>query len=172
MTTKILKFSLLFGLFFSLSSMLQGQCIECFDEPFEEVCVEDADGNIIPFPNACFAECIGGFTSDDFVDCEGDGFNGNGIKVLEDVEVMSLGKLNLSPNPVTDKMTIRFKSDLGETNGTISVHSIEGKELIRQQIQIFNGNNIAEIDANDLLPGIYLLSLETTDGIQTLKFVK
>ena len=44
-------------------------CLDCLNEPFEPVCVEDDDGNTIPFPNACFAEC-GGFTPDDFVECD------------------------------------------------------------------------------------------------------
>ena len=43
---------------------------DCEFEEGEEVCVEVEEGIVIPFPNACFAECFG-FTSDDFVeDCD------------------------------------------------------------------------------------------------------
>jgi hypothetical protein len=44
-------------------------CDDCYDEEFIPVCVEDSLGNIIPFPNACFAECEG-YTAADFVQCD------------------------------------------------------------------------------------------------------
>mgnify|MGYP001794607705 CR=1 FL=1 len=54
------------------SATLFGQT-ECDCEfDLNPVCIEDADGNIIAFPNACFAECEG-FNAEDFVDCGDDG---------------------------------------------------------------------------------------------------
>jgi len=54
----------------SLSAQPSFPCEDCLNEPFEFVCVLDDDGEIFPFPNACFAECEG-YTSNDFVECEG-----------------------------------------------------------------------------------------------------
>lgn len=49
-------------------------CTECEEAPMIPVCVEftDANGNTVieTYPNLCFAECIGGFTEADVVDCD------------------------------------------------------------------------------------------------------
>jgi len=39
------------------------------DWEIDLVCIQTDDGNIIPFPNACWASCMG-FDEEDFVDCD------------------------------------------------------------------------------------------------------
>ena len=151
-------------------------CIECLEEPIDPVCVEDADGNILPYPNACFAECDG-FTSDDLVDCDGFG-NGNGGNQFTDreivmFEVSPIGNISTSPNPVINNLTVQFKSGVEEeTIGKLKVYSLQGQEMIHQKVQIFTGNNSIQVNTSTLLSGIYLLSLETENDVKTVKFVK
>ncbi|HFA48658.1 MAG TPA: T9SS type A sorting domain-containing protein [Bacteroidetes bacterium] len=76
------------------------QCEECLDAPFEPVCVADADGNVIPFPNACFAECEG-FSADDFVVCDSTIFGGDDCVCTEEFEPVCVADAdgNIIPFP-------------------------------------------------------------------------
>ncbi len=75
MKKNFLKMLTVFGLLIvSYSTYGQIDC-DC-DFEFDPVCVEVDNGDILPFPNACFAECEG-FTEDDFVDCDLGGWPGN-----------------------------------------------------------------------------------------------
>ncbi len=149
-----------------------GDCIECIDEPLDPVCVEVEPGLVIPFPNLCFAECEG-YTEDDLVDC--DPFTGGDNDNLNIAlsTALSMGKMNLIQNPVTDYLDITYDvagNDI--TSGTFSVVDLNGKVISQTVFEVFEGRNRYQINVSELRPGLYLLNLETPSGIQAIRFVK
>ncbi|MBK9107393.1 MAG: M36 family metallopeptidase [Saprospiraceae bacterium] len=77
---------------------------------------------------------------------------------------------DLYPNPVSDYVVLHHKTSFsGMVN--LKIFSKELK-LIDQESILMHKNDHLQIDCSDLLPGLYLLSLETTQGIETLKFMK
>ncbi len=77
-----------------------------------------------------------------------------------------LGTLNISPNPATQSISFHIDSD--ETNQSLSIFDITGREITR--IDNCEGS---EIDISKLSNGLYLLKAVTPSGmIYTGKFVK
>jgi len=81
-------------------------------------------------------------------------------------------KLKVYPNPVNQKATIEFNL---QQPGFVSltIHNTLGQEianLISEQLSA--GTHKIEWKANVLNEGIYVLRLETNDGIHTTKMIK
>lgn len=72
----------------------------------------------------------------------------------------------LFPNPVEDRLTIKFDDNTSELKGKI--HSLLGQEL---QSFIVNQNQNT-IDFSAYSKGIYLIKIETETGIKTYKILK
>lgn len=66
---KIKFFVLALFLCFQVNAFSMFDC-DC-DWTLDLVCIQTDDGNIIPFPNECWANCLG-YDSNDFVDCDFD----------------------------------------------------------------------------------------------------
>ncbi|MEP6846082.1 MAG: T9SS type A sorting domain-containing protein, partial [Panacibacter sp.] len=78
-------------------------------------------------------------------------------------------KATLYPNPVADKLTVTMN---GTADGaSVTVTDERGLTIIKSA-RILNGRSSLEIDVAKLKPGIYFLNLQTTNGYQTLKFIK
>lgn len=73
------------------------------------------------------------------------------IKLIED-------KINISPNPTKTSATI---STTNATFSSILVSSIDGKLIFSQSIK---NQNTYQLDLSNYQKGIYLISIETTDG--------
>lgn len=67
------------------------------------------------------------------------------------------------PNPVHDKMTI-----VSEKYGELFIHNIHGVLLKKQPVQ--QGFNV--VDFSNMTPGVYLISVRTELGFQTMKLIK
>tara|TARA_B100000787_G_scaffold164621_1_gene147523 strand:+ start:18725 stop:20341 length:1617 start_codon:yes stop_codon:yes gene_type:complete len=81
-------------------------------------------------------------------------------------EINNLLNVKLFPNPLNNKLNIRFSSDLGKITGTI--YSLTG-----QKIQVFIQNSLEKtIEISNLSDGIYFLKLETEKGTSTHKIIK
>ena len=78
--------------------------------------------------------------------------------------VNSENQLTIYPNPVQNVLNI----DLHVKMGTLEVFDITGKSV---QYKLINGNNMS-IDVSGLRAGIYLLQINSNDGIVNRKFVK
>ena len=61
--------TLLAVLCFQLNTYAMFDCDCSWD--IDLVCIQTDDGTIVPFPNACWANCLG-FTEDNFIDCDYD----------------------------------------------------------------------------------------------------
>jgi hypothetical protein len=80
------------------------------------------------------------------------------------IEMDELG-FSLSPNPASSKLNVKIASDIQ----TISVFSITGQ--LMSNVEVAN-KNMVSIDVADLANGVYLLQVNTKDGVFTKRFVK
>ncbi len=78
-------------------------------------------------------------------------------------------KINLEfyPNPVRDDVWISIPGNISMTD--IEISDLMGKSCIREQV---NGKNLISISCTDLKPGIYFITVWTSQGKCTKKFVK
>lgn len=75
----------------------------------------------------------------------------------------ALASIELFPNPSTGMISINN----GEAIETYEIHSLDGKTLLQSHL-----NEAHSIDIESLSNGIYVLTLKSKEGVQTLKFVK
>ena len=81
-------------------------------------------------------------------------------------------ELKFYPNPVTANATLTFNAPKAE-NTTLRITDITGKEVKTMALGNLNaGANTVEVPLEDLKKGMYLATLQTTRGTQTLRFVK
>jgi hypothetical protein len=79
---------------------------------------------------------------------------------IEDLENSSI--VGIYPNPVSDKLFIRSEENIKRAE----IYNIQGK-----LIKIVE-NNTKEISVSDLKAGIYMLQIQTENGIISLRFIK
>ena len=76
-------------------------------------------------------------------------------------------KIDMYPNPASDKVTIRF-STLPNEETKISISDMMGRELQSRIAQ----NASETLDIHDLKPGIYLVRTEINYNFTTQKLIK
>ncbi|MCY7411314.1 MAG: T9SS type A sorting domain-containing protein, partial [Chitinophagales bacterium] len=84
-------------------------------------------------------------------------------------ELVNSSLLHIYPNPTTKQLIINDPLSTIE-QGVISIADLSGKIIISEIVR-FNNNNVI-IPVEDLSDGIYFLTLQTENNIQTTKFVK
>ncbi len=97
------------------------------------------------------------------------------VTVTNSLIAMNESKMNVNnkieasiyPNPVQEKIHISTQQQLSEA--TIRIIDLKGSVIISNTYQ---SNNNFEIDASRLTSGMYILQLQTTNGIQSFKFIK
>lgn len=90
------------------------------------------------------------------------------------VQTVSKGidQLELMPNPANEQLNIRFNATKNMTIKLILTDLIGSVKLSQQQQSAAGANNW-QLPVNDLVPGIYFLTMISNDGAsRTLKFVK
>jgi hypothetical protein len=86
------------------------------------------------------------------------------------VEVSSkLSELNIYPNPATDKITVSI--DGNGKDCSIHIVDLNGKLIIQKQELLIEGNNKIEINTDELINGIYFLSVESNGEVKRSKFL-
>ena len=81
----------------------------------------------------------------------------NGIE-----EEKSIHNLKVYPVPATKKITIEFASTKNQ-KGTLELYNIIGERIIQQQMQISPGMQQLEVPTDNLMSGIYYVSLYGND---------
>ncbi|QQV03829.1 MULTISPECIES: T9SS type A sorting domain-containing protein [Chryseobacterium] len=77
------------------------------------------------------------------------------------IAVNTEDNITVYPNPVTEILNIKSQNKVN----SISIVDINGRK-----INVKDNEN--QIDVRDLVPGVYLISIETQQGITTRKFIK
>jgi len=80
--------------------------------------------------------------------------------------------LRIMGNPIWDKLFLNFSSTKAQ-QADIKIYDLTGKNLIKQQISFFKGNNLITIPlSSNFAPGMYVLEINNDIISQTTKFVK
>ena len=119
----------------------------------------------ISFSDACFA------LSDTFVTV---------VRSLDNCETTNLenslseGTLSFFPNPVEDRLTIKFQAatDLGRT-GTLEIWDLQGKKLLSEQHSLNPGiENTIEVRLPDMAAGVYTIRILSGNKFLSNRIVK
>ena len=135
----------------------------------DPVCVEVFPGAVIPFPNACWAECSG-YNTDDFVNCDSVIIiqNSNDFTTITqegDFEV------NVHPNPPINNVNVHIVTQInGEAH--VKLMDLSGRIVHNNSTTVVKGFNKRTIDVSSLESGIYFLQVQQDDQIKTMKLVK
>jgi hypothetical protein len=85
---------------------------------------------------------------------------------LSNSEEVKLNDIKVYPNPVTDNLIIETNNNLLGINAKI--YSILGQEIN----SVFLNEQQNSIDVSNFQKGIYLVKIETVNGIKTFKVIK
>jgi len=93
----------------------------------------------------------------------------NSLVAMNESEMNVNNKIEASiyPNPVQDKIHINTQQQLSEA--TIRIIDLKGSVISSNTYQ---SNNNFEIDASRLTSGMYILQMQTANGVQSFKFIK
>jgi hypothetical protein len=75
---------------------------------------------------------------------------------------------HIFPNPASQSISITNDQHLFESV-TVTILQLNGNKINRQK---FHNQEMIEMAVSNLTKGIYLLKIETTEGIEVKKFVK
>lgn len=122
----------------------------------------------------------------DSVSIDGDGFyegmapesevrNGFTIRVLNQlptsVEEQAYNEPRLWPNPVTDALSLSFRSTVSGTV-TVSIIDPDGRSVRQERLAFNRGANSISLNASDLAAGIYLLRIGDDANTMNIRFIK
>ena len=115
--------------------------------------------------------CTSEYTTDIIVETEG--LIGEEISQLLTVASTqpTLAAATLYPTIVQDEVNLMLNF-VENTDFEIQVLSINGYAIYRQKYTAFTGDNTLSLSMSNIPPGIYLTQIKTSNGIQSLKFVK
>ncbi|MEM8524829.1 MAG: T9SS type A sorting domain-containing protein [Bacteroidota bacterium] len=83
----------------------------------------------------------------------------------------ALNSIQLSPNPVQNQLQLQLQSDIVSA-AELKILSLEGKIVLEQRQEFFEGQNELNIDIAPLAAGAYFLQIITNKGVEKVKFVK
>jgi PKD repeat protein len=89
--------------------------------------------------------------------------NTSNINLIED--------LKISPNPVTDLLQVQLNL-IATSKVEISIINMTGQRVRQHQENLTDGNHRVFLPTNDLPIGMYLLHIQTENGLKTMKFLK
>ncbi len=87
---------------------------------------------------------------------------------VEDIE--NISKFELYPNPANDKITLNMLIK-NEKSVNVSIHNIDGKVIANDVIKNMAGTFYKEFDVSNLIPGVYLMIVETSKEKTTQRFI-
>jgi hypothetical protein len=90
----------------------------------------------------------------------------NGIREVS----KTLSNLSIQPNPLTNEAKVSFSSEVAGNQQIIITDAI-GREVYSNSIMVKQGTNETTIKRNNLSAGIYILSIGSSQGTATSKFV-
>ncbi len=79
-------------------------------------------------------------------------------------------KLELYPNPTSNRMTLNMRIK-GEKTLTVSIHHMDGKIIVKDLLHNMAGTFYKEFDVCNLVPGMYLIVIETSQEKITRRFI-
>ncbi len=78
-----------------------------------------------------------------------------------------VARVHLWPNPADSKITIRYES-MGNPETNIAIYTMRGELLLRKE---FDHQSQIEFDVGKLVKGVYLVKIQSKEGIEVKKMV-
>ncbi len=78
---------------------------------------------------------------------------------------------SLYPNPTTQNITLKYTSSIPAAYAC-TITDITGREVQNTQIQAMTGQNISQVNIQNLSAGMYIISLQNGNTVQRVKFIK
>jgi hypothetical protein len=82
--------------------------------------------------------------------------------------IQNSGELRVYPNPASDILNIELPGTDTEQQATITLYGINGNLLYREVIY---GNSTLQLSGLNLTPGVYLIRVQTLQGLYTRKII-
>ncbi|MEO1410363.1 MAG: T9SS type A sorting domain-containing protein [Bacteroidota bacterium] len=142
-------------------------------EVADPVCVEVQPGLIVPFLNACSAECAG-YDPSEYTDC-GSNFDHNNVfthSYANPGEPSGLRSTELSPNPALDVIQLRTEWAADEENVEVQIFSAGGQLMKTLRYGAQRGIQQWTVGIDELPSGLYVLYIRSATGQEVQKFVK
>ena len=95
------------------------------------------------------------------------------IPTYTDIEAIntSQNEITLFPNPATQNINLKYTSNIPAVY-TCTISDVTGRIVENEQIQARAGENISQINVQNLSPGMYIISLQNDNTVQRIKFLK
>jgi hypothetical protein len=87
---------------------------------------------------------------------------------LDDKSVSST--LSASPNPFTNTLEVKIPYATTENDVKVNLYDLQGRLMLSEKTP--GGTQIRSLSTENLLPGLYLLRVDTGDRSETIKVVK
>jgi hypothetical protein len=102
--------------------------------------------------------------------CGTDTFTTGVITIKTSIPEIDGLQLSMLPNPGKDQFVLKGSADIAN-NFTLRVMNVQGQVLFQQQQKIA-GTFLIPVDMSEFASGIYFVVLETSDGRNTLRWIK
>lgn len=86
-------------------------------------------------------------------------------------ESLSSGKLNIYPNPVQSVLKLQLKNRSG-SDMEVRIITMDGKEVYRKTEENLNSESQWTIDVRQLARGVYILEVNTENGVMRERLIK
>lgn len=83
----------------------------------------------------------------------------------------NLELFNLYPNPASNEFNLDFVSNISST-GTITLYSMEGKEIWTEGINVIQGSQQHSFYVGDIPPGIFIVQINIAGDLHRTKLIK
>lgn len=89
---------------------------------------------------------------------------------IDEVSSESVSNLLLYPNPATDHVNIAFNS-LSEQKIQVAVYDLSGKVVYSSESQVMQGENLINVNTNNLAEGQYVLMVSSSNNNYPIKLL-
>lgn len=84
-------------------------------------------------------------------------------------ESQLLGQVKLWPNPAVDVLQVELPTALAAMQPTLTVFDLQGRAV--QQTTLGNASGVTAVSLNELLPGMYFVSIQTNNSTEIRKLL-
>lgn len=89
---------------------------------------------------------------------------------IDEVSIESVSNFLLYPNPATDRVTIAFTS-VSEQVLQLAIYDLSGKVVYSSESQVMQGENLINVNTNNLAEGQYVLIVSSVNTSYPIKLV-
>jgi hypothetical protein len=97
----------------------------------------------------------------------------SGYSDVKSIKISTTGaNVQVRPNPVIGSTLVLAVSVQQSNKTNIQVMGVDGKIIVRENVNLTAGNNLVNVNISSVPPGIYLVQVQLSDEVVTKKFIK